>query len=89
MQKKHIQGFSPQHYFLKDFMYLFLERGEGLGRKRGRETLMRERKDPSVASCMPPTPHGRTWPETHACALPEVTLVRAAALLIVKNFKKH
>ena len=32
----------PHYIFLEDFIYLFLERGEG-ERKRGRETLMCER----------------------------------------------
>ena len=53
--------------FLKkiDFIYLFLERGEG-GRKRARETSVWERN----INWLPPAhPQLGTWPATQACAL--------------------
>ena len=47
-------------YFFKDFIYLFLERGEG--REGGRET--------SMCGCLSRAPFlGGTWPATQACAL--------------------
>ena len=53
-------------YFFKDFIYLFLERGEGRGTERERNIDMREKYRP-VASHMCPRPG--TEPETQACAM--------------------
>ena len=39
-------------FFLKDFIYLFLERGEGREKKRERNIDVREKPQP-VASCTP------------------------------------
>ena len=45
--------------FLKDFIYLFVERGEG--RERGRETM---------CGCLSRTPPPvGAWPATQACVL--------------------
>ena len=50
--------FSP--LFKKDFIYLFLERGEGKGKERERNINM----------WLPPAhPQLGTWPTTQACAL--------------------
>ena len=47
-------------YFLKDFIYLFLERGEGREKKRERNI--------NVWLPLACPPQG-TWPTTQACAL--------------------
>ena len=46
--------------FFKDFIYLFLERGEGKEKERERST--------HVWLPLPHTPPLRTWPTTQACA---------------------
>ena len=53
-------------HFLKDFIYLFLERGEGREKERERNVHVRE-KHYLVAylAC----PQLGTWPATQACAL--------------------
>ena len=49
-------------YFLKDFIYLFLEKGEGREKEGGRET--------SVCGCLSHAPLLGTRPATQARALP-------------------
>ena len=53
-------GFFHLAYFLKDFIYLFLERGEGREKERER----------NINVWLPLThPPLGTWPETQACVL--------------------
>ena len=49
---------------LLDLSYLFLERGEGREKERGRNINVRE-----MVSCLSHTPPLGTWPATQACAL--------------------
>ena len=63
MSKSHLEGpslsLSLSFFFLKDFIYLFSERGEGRGKER-------ERNIYGVVSCVLPT---GTCPATQARAL--------------------
>ena len=47
--------------FFKDFIYLFLEKGEG--KEKERESNI------NVAGCLSCAPPHGTWPATQACAL--------------------